>query len=37
MLFRSIRPILGPTQPPTPWVPEGLFQGVNRARLEDDD
>ena len=35
--FCSIRPNLGPTQPTTPWVPEGLSRGVNWPRPEDED
>jgi len=36
-VFCNIRPNLGPAQPPTRWVPEGLSRGVNRPRREDDD
>jgi hypothetical protein len=37
IFFGGIRPNLGPTQPATPWVPEGLSRGVNQPRREDDD
>jgi hypothetical protein len=30
------RPALGPTQPPTQWVPEALSPGVKRLGLEAD-
>jgi hypothetical protein len=30
------RPVLGPTQPPSPWVSKALFPGVTRPRREAD-
>jgi hypothetical protein len=35
-IVTSFRPALGPTQPPTQWVPGALSLGVKRPRRETD-
>jgi hypothetical protein len=36
LLSTSTRPVLGPTQPPNQWVPEGTSTGVKRQGREAD-